>query len=99
MSPTLLERTRTQRRADAMWAIFNAAIAVPADAKSPEPVVNIIVDQNTFEEHLEALLNGTTPPAPNPADFTRRCTTDSGVRRRPVRRRRRGPHADTCVAS
>ena len=79
MSPTLLERTRTQRRADAMWAIFNAAIAVPADAKSPEPVVNIIVDQNTFDEHLEALLNDTMPPAPDPADFTRRCTTDSGV--------------------
>ena len=79
MSPTLVERTRTQRRADAIWAIFNAAIAVPANAKSPEPVVNINVDQNTFEEHLEALLNGTTPPAPNPADFTRRCTTDSGV--------------------
>ena len=79
MNPNLMERTRTQRRADALWAIFQAAITEPADAKRPEPVVNIIVDQATFEEHLDAVLTGTAPPAPDAADATRRCSTDTGV--------------------
>lgn len=79
MNPSLLERTRSQRRADALWAIFQAAIAVPADAKTPDPVVNIIIDQATFDDYLDAILNDTTPPAPDPADFTRRCETDTAA--------------------
>ena len=52
-SVSMLERTATQRRADAIHAIFMAAASTPADAQRPEPVVNIVVDQRTFEEHVE----------------------------------------------
>ena len=52
---------------------------MPGDAKTPEPVVHIIIDQDTFDEHLEAMFNGTDPPAADPADFSRRCSTDTGV--------------------
>jgi hypothetical protein len=62
----MLERTATQRRADAIYAIFLAASSTAPDAQRPEPVVNIIVDQRTFEEHVKAATTGTTPPTPDP---------------------------------
>ena len=76
---SMLERTATQRRADAIYAIFMAAASTPPGAQRPEPVVNIVVDQRTFEEHVKAATTGTTPPTPAPTDFTRRCETLAGV--------------------
>ena len=76
---SMLERTAMQRRADAMYAIFLAAASTPPDAQRPEPVVNIVVDQLTFEEHVKAATSGTTPKSPDPTDFTRRCETLAGV--------------------
>lgn len=44
-----LPRTDAQRRADALFAIFVRAAAQPADANSPVPLVNIVIDDTTFE--------------------------------------------------
>lgn len=78
-TPSMLERTATQRRADAIYAIFLAAASTPADAQRPEPVVNIVVDQQTFEEHVRAAASDTPPAPPPPDDFSRRCETLAGV--------------------
>ena len=78
-TPSMLERTAVQRRADAIHAIFLAAASTPPDAQRPEPVVNIVVDQQTFEDHGRAAAAGTTPTPPDPNDFSRRCETTAGV--------------------
>lgn len=80
----MLERTSSQRRADALVAIFLAAVSHPVGGQAPAPVVNIIVDQATFEEYVEAAVTGTPPPAPDPTDMSRRCETDAGVHVDPV---------------
>ena len=51
MGPALLERTDRQRRFDALLAIFTAA-AASGVVGVIEPLVNIVVDQTTFEHHL-----------------------------------------------
>jgi len=80
----MLERTSSQRRADALVAVFLAAASTPAGGQAPAPVVNIIVDQATFEEYVEAVATGTPPPPPDPTDMSRRCETDAGVPVDPV---------------
>ncbi len=77
--PSMLDRTAMQRHADAMYAIFLAAASTSPDAQRPEPVVNIIVDRQTFEDHIAAAAAGTRPRPPDPGDVSRRCETDSGV--------------------
>lgn len=78
-TPSMLTRTAVQRRADAVHAIFMAAASAPVGAQRPEPVVNIVVDLQTFEEHIAALVEDRPPRAPAPGDFARRCETDTGV--------------------
>ena len=51
-SKEMLPRTDAQRRFDALAAIFAAAAVAPLDGQAPEPVVNIVCDQVTFETHL-----------------------------------------------
>ena len=79
MNKALLERTASQRRADALYAIFMAAVSTPEGAQPPVPVVNIIVDQQTFEDHLRAAAGGPPPPPADPSDTSRRCETDTGA--------------------
>ena len=62
-----------------MHAIFLAAASTPPDAQRPEPVVNIIIDRQTFEDHLAAAATGTPPHPPEPGDVDRRSETDTGV--------------------
>ena len=76
---SMLERTNSQRRADAVHAIFRAAISSPAHTQPPEPVVNIIIDQVTFETHMTAAATGEPAPRRDPADTGGRCETDTGV--------------------
>ncbi len=45
-----LPRTAAQRRFDALAAIFDAAVVVPAGGVAPEPVVNITCDAATVDE-------------------------------------------------
>lgn len=44
-----LPRSARQRRFDALIAMARAALATPADAQPPEPVLNITMDLQTFE--------------------------------------------------
>ena len=77
-----MARTDTQRRFDALVAIFRSAASAPLDARLPEPTVNVVVDQQTFEEHLSRLLGR----SPDGFDrwalvdpLKRRCETTNGT--------------------
>jgi hypothetical protein len=73
-----LARTPAQRRFDALHAIF-AAAAASGTVKVPDPLVNIIVDNDTFSEHVAHAAGG-PKPSPDPADVDRRrCQTTDGV--------------------
>jgi hypothetical protein len=77
MNPQLLDRTAAQRRFDALIAVFTAA-AGSDTAGIIDPVVNVHVDQATFEYHL-ARLAGDNPDPPDPATVDqRRCETSTG---------------------
>lgn len=77
---SLLPRTDAQRRFDALHAIFVRAASTPAGGRAPEPVVNLLVDQHTYEVLLARHRLIPYPddiPAP---DLDRlRCETDSGM--------------------
>ncbi len=72
-----LARTPGQRRADAWWATMcMAAIANCPDGVNIDPVLNLVMDHDTFEHHSA----GTRPdPTQDPGGYrTRRCSTLSG---------------------
>jgi hypothetical protein len=70
-----LPRTPAQRRADAWWAMCMAAIANAPDDVSIDPVLNLVMDHDTFQDHS----TGTEPAERDPAGYrTRRCSTLSG---------------------
>ncbi len=78
--PTSLARTSKQRRADAMFAVF--ASAADRFLPAPEPLVNILIDQTTYERTLAAMesgerLSALVDPAENLLD--KRCETTGGV--------------------
>jgi len=90
--PARLERTAGQRRFDALRAIFERAASTAPGARPPQPVVNVVVDQPTYEAWL-ARLGGEQPdiPLPDPAEIDRRrCETVDGVQLDP---------ADVVIAS
>ena len=82
----LLARTEDQRRFDALHAIFVAAATGPVDGKVPEPVVNIVIDQATFEAHLAAMLTDGPVTRRDPGELFRtgRCETTGGTPVRPA---------------
>lgn len=73
-----LRRTPAQRRADALFEIFRRAGAAAADARSPEPLVSIVVDQETFEDELRRAAGRTVEHDPNELEG-RRCQTLDGT--------------------
>jgi hypothetical protein len=82
LSPADLSRTAAQRRWDALVAIFVAAATNPDAGTSAEPVVDIVVDQTTFEAALTGMaagrsLDNVMPPTPDP--HVARCSTIHGV--------------------
>jgi Domain of unknown function (DUF222) len=81
--PSLLPRTDAQRRFDALVKIFETAAAMPAGARSPKPVVHIMVSQERFEYELtqHGLIDAFEGPYRNPLpDLLRQyCETDNGV--------------------
>lgn len=77
MAPSLLERTDRQRRFDALVAIFHAA-AASGTAGDFDPLVNIVVDLETFEHHLAKLAGATVDPLDPAKVDDRRCETMSG---------------------
>jgi len=50
--PEQMPRTPAQRRADALLAVFRAAASAPADGQPPEPVVNVVIDEQTLATEL-----------------------------------------------
>ena len=78
-SVSQLARTASQRRFDAFFQMLEAGATNTADAALADPVVNVIVDLDTFEQHLRAELGG-PPPRIDPAGIlARRCETIDGV--------------------
>ncbi len=79
-----LARTDAQRRFDALAAIFRAAAGAPLDTRAPEPTVNFVVDQQTFEDHLALLFSspGGDDGPPRSVEVgdprQRRCETVNG---------------------
>ena len=77
MNPTLLERTGAQRRFDALLAILTTAAASGAPGMS-DPLVNIVIDQITFEHHLAKMSGVDVAPLDPTTVDQRRCETSTG---------------------
>lgn len=73
-----LPRTAAQRRMDAFATMCERAATASA-GRMPAPVVNVIVDLDTFEQHLRAALDGTLPSIDPATILDRRCETTDGV--------------------
>ncbi len=77
---SLLPRTDAQRRFDALATIFRTAASMPAGARAPEPVVNLLCDIETFETLLARHRLIPFPDDLPLTDLARsRCETDSGI--------------------
>jgi hypothetical protein len=75
-----MPRSDAQRRFDAVLAIFEAAAVAPVDGQAPEPVVNIVVDQVTYETHMARRRLFPMPAdLPDISVIDRRCETTSGI--------------------
>jgi len=79
-STAALARTDAQRRFDALHSLFLGAVAAPPGSTPPEPVLNLLMTVDEFEERLES-LGQDHPAAPATADDVdrRRCETDTGI--------------------
>lgn len=73
-----LRRTPAQRRADALFEIFRRAAGARADDRSPDPLVNVVIDQGTFEDELRRAAGADVETDPNDAEG-RRCHTVGGT--------------------
>ncbi|MDH3754640.1 MAG: HNH endonuclease [Acidimicrobiia bacterium] len=71
-----LPRTPAQRRADALWQIFQDAASTSPDATAPAVVHNIVWSAETYEAMLSAMETDSSPELE--AD-THRCSTIDGV--------------------
>jgi hypothetical protein len=58
------------------WPIFRAAAGSPPDGVDPDPVVCVVVDEQTSADELQHTF-GSTPPANRPIEHyrTMRCET------------------------
>ena len=82
-SPILTPRTASQRRADAVSAIFLRAASTPPDAKPPKPLVIFHVDHGTASDvftELGLLPERDVDPFEHhrPVTTDRRCETTNG---------------------
>ena len=59
-TPSMMDRSGAQRRADALHAIFMAAVA-DEHGNVSGPLVNLVCDLQTFEEHVARLTGGHVP--------------------------------------
>ena len=76
----LLGRTDAQRRADAMFAIFEAAATAVPGTAAAMPVVNIVTDEATFEAHLRRAAGQRNVDMPRPVEYdTFRFETTRGM--------------------
>ncbi|MDZ7676587.1 MAG: DUF222 domain-containing protein [Acidimicrobiales bacterium] len=81
-TPDQLPRTPRQRRADALFAIFRRAMAQPADAKNPEPLVSIVFGDDDLETEVRRQCGDPVSADPTRVEDTV-CSTVSGHRIHP----------------
>ncbi len=75
----LLPRTAQQRRADALVAVFRAAAAAGIDGQEIQIVINLLMDQDQYEQRLSNAIDD-TPVDIDPATVrSRRSETTSGI--------------------
>jgi hypothetical protein len=74
-----LARTASQRRFDAFFAMLEAGATNTGDKALADPVVNVIVDLDTFQQHLAAELGGPAPEIDPAGILGRRCETIDGL--------------------
>lgn len=80
MHPSLMERTPAQRRFDALQRLFaTAGEHAGSTADGRGALVNILIDQRTWEHELEQLLGGTPDPIDPSHAPDRRCQTADGL--------------------
>jgi Domain of unknown function (DUF222) len=79
VSMNLLARTASQRRFDAFFKILEAGATNTGEVALADPVVNVIVDLDTFEQHLRAELGGPSPRIDPVGILDRRCETIDGL--------------------
>jgi hypothetical protein len=74
-----LPRTDAQRRFDALYEIFQQAASTPPGGTGPGVVLDVVIDQATFERQLW-LLGGERLPRRSGAEFDAfRCSTLAGT--------------------
>ena len=78
MCPHLMERTDTQRRMDALLAIFLKAAGANSEPTGSGFTVNIVVSQPVLEHHLATMLGQNLAPL-NPNLPGHRCETNTGI--------------------
>jgi hypothetical protein len=83
-TPSMMERTAAQRRADAFHAIVVKAASSDGAPRAGEPLVNIVIDHDTFARAADRLFNterSTAEPDDDVGlDLTdRRCQTHDGI--------------------
>lgn len=89
-----LERTDSQRRADALFEIFMRAATNYGPGVRPTVVTNIVLDQATFERELRRTLGGDRPKPQSPAFHGKRTHGHHGRKLRMLLdRMRSGSHA------
>ena len=77
--PALLERTPAQRRFDALQTIFTTAATAQGAPRQGEPLVNLVIDAESFERQLSAGPERRCQPADPSTVLVRRCETADGV--------------------
>lgn len=77
--PSTMPRSATQRRADALLAVFVSASTVLPSTPRPRPLVNILIDERTFDDALSVALGGDRSPEVSPERLGEfRCETLGG---------------------
>jgi uncharacterized protein DUF222 len=79
VSASQLPRTASQRRFDAFFRMLEAGATNTGEAVLADPVVNVIVDLDTFEQYLSAELGGPVPRIDPAGIVDRRCETIDGL--------------------
>ena len=80
VSPGALARTDAQRRFDALHSLVLGAVSAPPGSLPPEPVVNLLMNVDEYEQRLCDLAAGTRPVPATADDIdASRCETDSGI--------------------
>ena len=74
-----LARTHRQRTFDALVAVFSAAASAPFVVSDPDPLINVVVDDDTADRLMRLVAGGDTRPRIPLAFQEHRCETIDGV--------------------